>query len=160
MSQFCEDNILYLPQALYSMSDVDGNIYEEHQLTVLLLPSSYEMKPLLNNKDLIKFICTQASHVDWLASNCSGSYLLAEAGLLDGKKATTWAGGEADLQKQYPEVKVQSDSNYVVDGNIITSNGSVVSYTAAVKLLSLMSSESLANEVFEALQMGRLVKHY
>jgi len=139
---------------------VDGNIYDEHSLTVLLLPSSYDMDPLLKNKELIQFIQTQSSQVDWLASNCSGAYLLSEAGLLDGKKATTWAGGEADLQKQYPNVNVQFDTNYVIDGNIITSNGSLVSYTAATKLLSLMSSESLANEVFDALQMGRLITQY
>ena len=139
---------------------VSGSIYDKHSLNALIVPSSYSMAPLLQNKNLIEFIQTQEKHADWLASNCSGSELLAKAGLLDGKNATTWAGGEADLQKKFPSVKVKSDTNYVVDGNIITSNGSVVSYAAALKLLSLMASEKSSNEVFEALQMGRLTNTY
>ena len=139
---------------------VDSNITKPQQLSVLIVPSAYDMSPLLENKPLIDFISHHGKHVSWLASNCSGSYLLAEAGLLDGKKATTWAGGESDLQGKYPSVLVQDNQNYVIDDNIITSNGSVVSYTAAVKLLSLMSDKKLAQEAFDALQMGRIVDNY
>jgi transcriptional regulator GlxA family with amidase domain len=109
----------------------------------------------LTNKDLIRFIQKTSQVSDWMASNCSGAYLLAEAGLLDGKKATTWAGGEADLQTNYPKVKVQTNQNLVVDGGFITSNGSLVSYQAALKLLHLMSSETKAQEVADALQYSR-----
>lgn len=138
----------------------DASIQDPLELSALLVPSSYSMKPLLKNKALIEFIKTQGASVDWLASNCSGVLLLAEAGLLNGKKATTWAGGETDMQKDYPNVLVQENKNYVIDGNIITSNGSVVSYTAAIKLLSMMSSDTFAKEVFDTLQMGRLVKAF
>lgn len=144
---------------------VDTNIdelknNEEQNLAALIVPSAYDMQPLLDNKVLINFIQSEAEQVQWLASNCSGAYLLAESGLLTGKKATTWFGGEDDLKKQYPKVLVQSDKNYVIDGNIITSNGSVVSYTASIKLLELMSSSKLAQEVFDALQLGRLILSY
>ena len=139
---------------------VDSHIGESHKLTTLILPSAYDMEPLLNNKKLIKFIQKQSKNVKWLASNCSGAYLLAESGLLNGRNATTWYGGELDLQKKYPDINVQFDKNYVIDDNIITSNGSVVSYTAGIKLLSLMSSDRLAKEVFDALQLGRLVNSY
>ncbi|MFT5420849.1 MAG: transcriptional regulator GlxA family with amidase domain [Candidatus Endobugula sp.] len=138
--------------------NVDTNITEEQKLTVLLLPSAYDMKSLLNNEVLINFIQTQAKHVVWLGSNCSGALLLAESGLLNGKQATTWAGGELEFQKAYPKVRVKKDSNYVVDGNVITSNGGIVSYMAALKMLALMSSEKLAQEVSDALQISRLVK--
>jgi len=138
----------------------DTNIDTVKNLSALIVPSSYTMEPLLKNKKLIQFIKTQGKKVEWMASNCSGSYLLAEAGLLDGKKATTWAGGENDFQKEYPTVSVQENKNYVIDGNIITGNGSVVSYTAAIKLLSLMSNKKLAQEVFDTLQLGRITSTY
>ncbi|MGH1441530.1 MAG: DJ-1/PfpI family protein [Cellvibrionaceae bacterium] len=138
----------------------DTNIDEAKNLSALIVPSSYTMEPLLKNKKLIQFIKTQGKKVEWMASNCSGSYLLAEAGLLDGKKATTWAGGEKDFQKEYPTVSVQENKNYVIDGNIITGNGSVVSYTSAIKLLSLMSNKKLAQEVFDTLQLGRITNTY
>lgn len=134
---------------------VDAWIGELPELDVLILTSSYDMDPLIENNQLIEFIQSTSKEADWMASNCSGAYLLAEAGLLNGKKATTWAGGESDLQKDYPAVKVQVNQNFVVDDKVITSNGSLVSYQAALKLLHLMSSESKAQEVADALQYSR-----
>lgn len=134
---------------------VDAWIGDLPELDVLILTSSYDMDPLIENNQLIEFIQSTSKEADWMASNCSGAYLLAEAGLLNGKKATTWAGGESDLQKDYPAVKVQVNQNFVVDDKVITSNGSLVSYQAALKLLHLMSSESKAQEVADALQYSR-----
>mgnify|MGYP000709869018 CR=1 FL=1 len=135
---------------------VDQSINDELRLDVLLLPSAYNMSPLLNNKALISFITKQAKSTKWLASNCSGALLLAEAGVLDGLKATTWAGGEKDMQSDYPNVKVQFDQNVVIDKNIITSNGSVVSYQAALILLEKMTSKSFSNEIADTIQWSRL----
>lgn len=81
------------------------------------------MDAILKNKDLIQFIKKQSQSASWMASNCSGAFLLGEAGVLDGKNATTWAGGEKDLSKAYPKIKVQYDQNVVIDGKVITSNG-------------------------------------
>lgn len=134
---------------------VDTWIGDAPELDVLILTSSYDMDPLVENQKLIDYIATTARQADWMASNCSGAYLLAEAGVLDGKKATTWAGGERGFQSDYPQVTVLSDENYVVDGNVLTSNGSLVSYQAALKLLNLMSSQSKAQEVADALQYSR-----
>ncbi|MCB5360439.1 DJ-1/PfpI family protein [Vibrio lentus] len=134
---------------------VDAWIGDKPQLDVLILTSSYSMEPLLNNKTLINYIASTAKQAEWMASNCSGAYLLAEAGVLDGKQATTWAGGEVDFQDDYPKVKVIADTNYVIDDKVLTSNGSLVSYQAALKLLNLMSSQSKAQEVADALQYSR-----
>lgn len=137
---------------------VDAHLSERPEVDVLLVPSSYDMDPLLENQDLIGYIRELEPTVEWFASNCSGAFVLAEAGVLDGKKATTWAGGEGDLEDDYPAVDVQYDTNYVIDGHVITSNGSVVSYEAALALLAQMSSESRADEVRAALQMQRVWK--
>ncbi|MBI3774153.1 MAG: DJ-1/PfpI family protein, partial [Gammaproteobacteria bacterium] len=68
----------------------DKTIYDELKLDVLLVPSAYEMDAFLKNKDLIQFIKKQNQSASWMASNCSGAFLLGEAGVLDGKNATTW----------------------------------------------------------------------
>lgn len=135
---------------------VDNSITDQLELDVLLLPSSYDMTPLLTNSKLISFIQQQAKHTQWLASNCSGAFLLAEAGLLDGLKATTWAGGEKELKEDYPAVNVQFDQNVVVDKNIITSNGSIVSYQAALVLLEKLSNKAFSKEISDAIQWQRL----
>lgn len=134
----------------------DQTIYDDTSLDVLLVPSAYEMGSLLSNKDLIKYIEKQAETASWMASNCSGAFLLGEAGVLDGKKATTWAGGEQDLARSYPAIEVQYDQNVVTDENVITSNGGPVSYQAAFELLAKLSSEEFSQEISESIQFNRL----
>lgn len=135
---------------------VDAFLQDQPAVDVLIVPSSYDMKPLLKNQALIHYIQHTASKAEWIASNCSGAFLLAETGILDGKMATTWSGGEPELAASYPKVKVKTDQNYVIDGNIITSNGSLVSYEAALALLERLSSASRVDEVKTALQMQRV----
>lgn len=136
---------------------VDANIYDDLDLDVLIVNSAYDMDWLFENEDLTRFMKDQAKKVEWLASNCSGAFLYAHAGLLDGFRATTWAGGEPALQRQFPKIDVIVDQNVVVDRNRITSNGGVPSYQAALVLLWLMSGESNAKEVFETIQFNRII---
>ena len=134
----------------------DQTIYDAPALDVLLVPSAYKMGPLLENADLVQFIARQRRSVSWMASNCSGAFLLGAAGVLDGKQATTWAGGEKDLAAAYPKVKVQYDQNVVIDDGVVTSNGGPVSYQAALQLLAKLSSESFAQEIADQIQFSRL----
>lgn len=135
--------------------NTDSWIGATPEVDVLIVPSSYDMDPLIEDPELISYIRHTAQSAEWMASNCSGSFLLGEAGILDGKKATTWAGGEADLQDAYPKADVQFDSNVVIDVRVITSNGSLVSYQAALLLLSKMTSRAKAKEVAETIQYSR-----
>jgi transcriptional regulator GlxA family with amidase domain len=134
----------------------DNTIYDNIKLDVLLVPSAYEMDVFLKNKDLVAFIKKQSQSTSWMASNCSGAFLLGEAGVLDGKNATTWAGGEKDLAKAYPKIKVQYNQNVVIDHKVITSNGGPVSYQAAFELLTQLSSKKFAQEISEMIQFNRL----
>jgi transcriptional regulator GlxA family with amidase domain len=134
----------------------DKTIYDNLKLDVLIVPSSYTMEKFLKNPDLINFIKTQGQSASWMASNCAGAFLLGQAGVLDGKHATTWAGGEKQLADSYPKIKVEIDKNVVVDDKVITSNGGPVSYQAAFELLAKLSSEKFANEISESIQYNRL----
>jgi len=138
----------------------DKTIYDDLKLDVLIVPSAYDMDTYLNNKDLIEYINKQSKSASWMASNCSGAFLLGEAGVLDGKNATTWAGGEKGLLKAYPKIKVQYDQNVVIDDKVITSNGGPVSYQAAFELLAKLSSEKFAAEISEAIQFNRLKRAF
>ncbi len=138
----------------------DKTIYDKLKLDVLIVPSAYEMEKYLNNKNLIQYIKKQSQSASWMASNCSGAFLLGAAGVLDGKNATTWAGGEKELAKTYPKIKVQYDKNVVIDRKVITSNGGPVSYQAAFELLTQLSSQKFSNEISEAIQFNRLGKAF
>lgn len=136
---------------------VDTTIYDKPQLDALIVTSSYVMENLFENTDLTEFLTRQAKNVSWLASNCSGAFLYAHAGLPDGYKATTWAGGEKQLQREFPKIEVVEDRNVVVDRNRISSNGGIPSYQGALVLLAQMSSVGKAKDVFETIQLNRLI---
>lgn len=77
------------------------------------------------------------------ASVCSGAYLLAGAGLLDGRRAVTHWGRCADLAARYPEVTVDPDPIFVRDGSIWTSAG----VTAGLDMALAMVEEDHGAEV-------------
>src|SRR3546814_12249055 len=110
------------------------------------------MDAVLSNRALIDFIRDQSKTVDWMASNCSGALVLAEAGVLDGQRATTWAGGEASYQTKYPDVLVQHAVNVVIDDGGLTSNGRIVSDEAAINLFAMMPRHVLVAQVDKTLQ--------
>ena len=134
----------------------DKTIYDDLDLDVLIVPSSYDMKEHINNKALISFIRNKNKTASWMASNCSGAFLLGEAGVLDGKQATTWFGGETDLKNSYPKIDVKFNQNVVVDDRVITSNGGPVSYEAAFILLEKLSSKKFSNEISNTIQFNRI----
>jgi transcriptional regulator GlxA family with amidase domain len=70
-----------------------------------------------------------------IVSICGGAYLLAAAGLLDGKKATTHWRGTADLSARFPNVIVEADSIFVKDGNVYTSAGVTAGIDLALALV-------------------------
>jgi transcriptional regulator GlxA family with amidase domain len=71
-----------------------------------------------------------------VTSVCSGAFLLAAAGLLDGRRATThWAECEV-LGRTYPEVTVDPDAIYVQDGNVWTSAGVTAGIDLALALVA------------------------
>ena len=78
-----------------------------------------------------------------IASVCSGAYILAEAGLLDGKRATTHWQRTRHFVAAYPRVKLEPDQIYVRDGNVWTSAG----ITAGIDLSLAMIAEDHGEEV-------------
>jgi transcriptional regulator GlxA family with amidase domain len=138
----------------------DFSIYDDIELDVLIAVSAYDMDPLLDNKDLINYVRKQGKMAAWMVGNCSGASILGAAGILDGKKATTWAGGESALQRKYPKAKVQFDQNVVVDEGLITSNGGPVSYQGAFELLAKISSKDYSEKIAEHIGFTRLEKAF
>jgi transcriptional regulator GlxA family with amidase domain len=88
-----------------------------------------------------------ASQVRRFGAVCVGSFLLAEAGLLDGKRATThWKFGP-ELAKRYPQVRVESEPIWVKDGNIYTSAGISAGIDLALAWVEEDCGASIAQEI-------------
>jgi transcriptional regulator GlxA family with amidase domain len=82
-----------------------------------------------------------------VASACTGAFVLAEAGLLDGRRATThWAECET-LAKRFPGVEVEPDAIYVRDGPVVTSAGVTAGIDLALALVEEDHGPEMARNV-------------
>jgi transcriptional regulator GlxA family with amidase domain len=90
-----------------------------------------------------RFIQTCASRARRTTSVCSGSYLLAAAGLLDGRRATTHWSRATDFARKFPLVRVEPDRIFVKDGSFWTSAG----ISAGIDLSLAMIEEDLGESV-------------
>ncbi|MEQ8676327.1 MAG: DJ-1/PfpI family protein [Aggregatilineales bacterium] len=135
---------------------VDATIADDLALDVLFVPGGNDISELLENVALNAYIQKHADSADWVGSACAGAFLLGNAGALDGRQATTWYGGEASLQAQFPAIKVVHDQPVVVDNRRVTANGGVVSYQAAVVLLGQLCGADHAKEIYDGLGLARL----
>ncbi len=90
-----------------------------------------------------------------VASVCSGAYVLAEAGLLDGRRATTHWGRTRDFVARYPQVKFEPDQIFTRDGNVWTSAG----ITAGIDLALAMVTEDHGEEIAQATARQLVLYH-
>lgn len=82
-----------------------------------------------------------------VAAHCVGTFALAAAGLLDGRRATThWRFAEL-LADRHPEVTVESDALYIDEGNVVTGAGAAASFDLCLHLLRREHGAALANAV-------------
>jgi len=86
-----------------------------------------------------------------LCSICSGVFVLAATGMLDGKSVTTHWRYAADLQRRFPMVKVQADALYLDEGQIITAAGSAAGLDMLLHLVRLDYGGAVANRVAQRL---------
>ena len=135
---------------------MDATIADELELDVLLMPGANDVTYLLQHERLNAFIQQHEERAQWLGSFCAGAFVLGSAGVLDGKRATTWFGGETSLQTRFPAIQVVHDKPVVVDQRRITANGGLVSYQASLVLLGKLTSAAQAKEVYDSLGLGRL----
>ncbi|NUS10087.1 MAG: helix-turn-helix domain-containing protein [Streptomyces sp.] len=82
-----------------------------------------------------------------IASICSGAFLLAEAGLLDGRRATTYWMLTEELGARYPTVDVQPDVLYVQDGQLLTSSGYAAGIDLCLHIIRTDYGAAVANSV-------------
>jgi putative intracellular protease/amidase len=93
------------------------------KLDILLIPGGGGTRREVNNPHLIKWIQDNAKDANYVMSVCTGAFLLAKAGLLDGLTATTFHDAIGRLTDAAPRTKVVYDQRYVDNGKVITTAG-------------------------------------
>jgi transcriptional regulator GlxA family with amidase domain len=114
-------------------------------ITTLIIAGGNGVEAAARNTCTIRFVQAVARRGVRIASICSGSFILAQAGLLDGRRATTHWQRTKQFLAAYPQVKLEPDRIFVRDGNIWSSAG----ITAGVDLALAMAGEDFGDGVVE-----------
>ena len=112
-------------------------------ITTLIVAGGEGVDAAAKSAKTLAFVRTMAKRGVRVASVCSGAYVLAEAGLLDGRRATTHWRRTRQFLAVFPRVKWEPDRIFVRDGDIWTSAG----ITAGIDLALAMATEDFGEEV-------------
>jgi transcriptional regulator GlxA family with amidase domain len=117
-------------------------------IDVLVVPSAENsMGSDLADRALVDWVADAGLRADWVLSFCDGAFVLAQAGLLDRRRSTTFPADVALLRARFPTLEVLEDVSFVHDGPCITSVGGAKSYEAALYLCELLYGRTVAEEI-------------
>ena len=131
----------------------DSKRFTAARFDTLLLTGALTIEPTSEN--MCRFLRAGLRRARRVASICTGAFGLADAGLLDGRRATThWAFAQ-ELQKRHPAIKVQPDRIFINDGPVWTSAG----MTAGIDLVLALVEEDLGVEAARFIAKKLVVYH-
>ena len=120
--------------------------------TVVVQAVDYEGKSLRDQR-FIAWIRRISKGARRVVSACIGTYVLAEAGLLDGRKAATHWAADKDFRRRYPDVILDTEPIYVKDGNLYTSAGA----TSILDLMLALVEEDFGSELALRVAQGMVM---
>jgi transcriptional regulator GlxA family with amidase domain len=113
------------------------------------------LNPVPANPELLARLRSTLRHCRRMAAICTGAFILAEAGLLDGRRATTHWYYARDLQTRFPRVTVEEDRIFIIDGQVWTSAG----MTAGIDLALGMIEKDFGQELARSIARKLVVYH-
>jgi transcriptional regulator GlxA family with amidase domain len=140
---FMSNGMCVIPHA--SMEETRGAI------DTLMIAGGAGTRRAANDERVIEWVRGTAKRSRRVTSVCSGAFVLAQAGLLDGRRATTHWQWCDTLARMYPAIDVESDAIYVADGNTYTSAGVTAGMDLALALVEEDLGADAAREVAQQL---------
>ena len=116
-------------------------------IDTLIVAGGPGVQDALRNRALVGWIRRTARRARRVASVCTGAFLLAEAGLLDGRRATTHWSACDELARRHPRVRVEKDPIFVREGAVSTSAGVTAGIDLALDLVDEDLGRGIALEV-------------
>ena len=104
-------------------------------LDILVVPGGWGTRTEANNQRLIDWIGERGRSVETLTSVCTGSMLLGQAKLLDGRRATTHWRSLSRMREAFPSVTVEEKLHVVEDGHVVTSAGISAGIDMALRIV-------------------------
>ncbi len=123
----------------------DYAIDDTPAIDILVVPGGFGTRRMLDDSETIAWIRLVASQAQLVVSVCTGSLLLAKAGLLTGRRATTHWGALDLLGQLDPSIQVERELR-VVDDGVITSAGVAAGIDMALSVVAKLHSDDIAEE--------------
>ncbi|USU04200.1 DJ-1/PfpI family protein [Sphingomonadaceae bacterium OTU29LAMAA1] len=120
------------------------------QFEILMVPGGQGSRVQVNNAAMLDFLRRQSAGTEWTTSVCTGSSLLARAGILDGRRATTNKVAFAWVAGQSTRVDWQKTARWVLDGKFMTSSGVSAGTDMALGLVEKLYGHAMADSVARA----------
>ncbi|WP_055702853.1 GlxA family transcriptional regulator [Streptomyces silaceus] len=137
-------------------TDADFSVLVEHgpealaEADTVVIPASYELGPVFEEGRLTDELAAALARIrpgTRLVAICTGGYVLAAAGLLDGRPATThWSMAE-HFQRLFPRVDVDADVLFIDDGDVLTSAGVAAGIDLCLHVVRRDHGTAVANDV-------------
>ncbi len=113
-------------------------------LDILVVPGGWGTRRESSNTPLLNWLTERSQQVETLTSVCTGSMLLAQAGLLDGRHATTHWRSLDRMRDSFPSVQVEYGMHVVEEGNVFTSAGISAGIDMALRVVERYHGEAIA----------------
>jgi transcriptional regulator GlxA family with amidase domain len=134
-----------------------GAIGEARDSNVVLIPPIFNdiVETLSQEKGLISWLSSFPPRSTLLASTCTGAFMLAEAGLLDGRRVTTNPAFGALFEQRYPAVRLALDQRLIDDNMVICASATTAYLNLAVHVIDRLAGHDLAVATAKALSIDR-----
>ncbi len=131
------------------------------EIDILVVPSAeHNMDSDLENEKLINWVAEIGSKADYVMSLCDGAFVLAKAGLVEGKESTTFPTDIDRYRKTFPQLTVHENVTFVHHDNLLTSAGGAKSYDVSLYLVHHLYGEKVAKGVGRGLVIDWDVNDY
>lgn len=121
----------------------DATLQECPKLEVLIVPGGV-VNAVQADEEVVAWVRRQSSQTELTAAVCTGAFVLAQAGLLAGLRATTHWEDQADLAREFPDLSVIPGQSWVDEGRIVTSGGISAGIDMSLHLVERLHSRELA----------------
>jgi len=127
-------------------------IADHPPLDILLIPGGYGTDQVVENPRLLEWVTRQHEAASLTTTVCTGTFVLAKTGLLDGKRATTHWEMIPNFRETYPAVVTLDDERVVDEGRIITSAGVSAGIDMALHVVARQHGRTVAEETARGME--------
>ena len=133
----------------------DYSLEQASAFDIVVIPSANLgiIAHVLADEEIIQWIARSSSQSQLMTSVCTGAFLLAQAGLLNGKRATTHWAALDQFEQQFPQVQVQRSKKFVDEGSIITAAALTAGFHMALHVVERLLGKKMAQAVAKGIDM-------